>query len=106
MRWDELWRDSPRFRQMWWVSSLLWGLGTPLDSVLRIVLAYSAPPDLVPALGAALYAGTSAMLIVTTNVYYAASGVYRPDSAPYRAVRDGFRRLRRIDEAAAVRRLR
>lgn len=41
-RWDELWLRSPRFRRMWRVSSLLWGLGTLADSALRVVIAYTA----------------------------------------------------------------
>ncbi len=81
--WDELWGRSPRFRRMWRVSSLLWGIGTLIDAGLRIIMAYTMSPDLVPALGTALYAGTSIVLIAVTTVYYAASGIYNRTSALY-----------------------
>lgn len=81
--WDELWDRSPRFRRMWRVSSLLWGIGTLIDAALRVVMACTLPPDLVPALGTALYAGTSVVLIAVTTVYYAVSGIYNRTSALY-----------------------
>jgi len=82
--WDQLWERSPRFRHMWRVSSVLWGIGSLADAALRVVMAYTLPADVVPAPGTALYAGTSAVLIVITTVYYIASGVYDPDSPLYR----------------------
>jgi hypothetical protein len=82
--WDELWDRSPRFRRMWRISSLLWGIGTLADSAVRVSMAYTLPIDLVPALGTALYAGTSAVIIVVTNIYYLAAGVYDRSSAMYR----------------------
>ncbi|MDQ6656865.1 MAG: hypothetical protein M3Z00_01290 [Actinomycetota bacterium] len=81
--WNMLWDRSPRFRRMWRVSSLLWGIGTLIDAALRVVMAYTLPPDLVPALGSGLYAGTSVVLIIVTTVYYAASGIYNRASAVY-----------------------
>ncbi|MET3807877.1 hypothetical protein ABIB25_004904 [Nakamurella sp. UYEF19] len=81
--WDGLWVRSPRFRRMWRVSSLLWGIGTLLDAALRVIMAYTLPSDLVPALGTALYAGTSVVLIAVTSIYYAASGIYDPTSLLY-----------------------
>lgn len=81
--WDELWDRSPRFRRMWRVSSLLWGVGTLVDAALRVVMAYTLPPDLVPALGTALYVGTSVVLIAVTTVYYAAAGIFNRTSALY-----------------------
>lgn len=68
--WDELWDRFPRFRRMWRVSSVLWGIGTLLDAALRVVMAYTLPIDAVPALGTALYTGTAIVLIVVNNVYY------------------------------------
>ncbi len=68
---------------MWRVSSLLWGIGTLIDAALRVVMACTLPPDLVPALGTALYAGTSVVLIAVTTVYYAVSGIYNRTSALY-----------------------
>jgi hypothetical protein len=68
---------------MWRISSVLWGIGTLADSAVRVTMAYTLPVDLVPALGAALYAGTSAVIIVVTNVYYVTAGVYDRRSAMY-----------------------
>lgn len=81
--WDQLWDRSPRFRRMWRVSSVLWGIGTLADAALRVIMAYTLSPDLVPALGTALYAGTSAVLIAVTTIYYAAAGIYNRTSAMY-----------------------
>jgi len=83
--WDELWVRSPRWRRMWRVSSTAWGIGLLADAGARVWLAYTLPPDAVPALATGLYLGTSAVLIVTTSVYYAICGVYRPGSALYPA---------------------
>lgn len=66
---------------MWRVSSLLWGIGTPLDAALRVVMAYTLPPDLVPALGTALAVATSVVLVVVSTIFYEVSGDYRRDSA-------------------------
>lgn len=82
--WEQLWERSPRFRRMWRTSSLLFGLGTLADAVLRVVMAYTLPPDLVPVLATVLYLATSAVLIVITTIYYAAAGIYDPNSAIYR----------------------
>ena len=51
--WDDLWLRSPRFRRMWRVSSVLYGVGLLLDAAARVVLAYSLDPDLVPEIGRA-----------------------------------------------------
>ena len=81
--WDELWDRSPQFRRMWRVSSLLWSMGTLGDAAVRVVMAYTLPSDLVPAVGTALYAGTSVVLIAVSSIYYAAAGIYDPASPLY-----------------------
>lgn len=43
------------------------------DAALRVVLAHALPVDEVPGLATALYAVTSAVLLVVTNVYYVAA---------------------------------
>jgi hypothetical protein len=70
--WDQLWQHSPRFRRMWRVSSVLWGIGLLADAVLRVVLAYTVRPDLVPALGLALYVVTVVVLNIVVTLYYLA----------------------------------
>ncbi len=82
--WDQLWDSSPRWRTMWRCSSLMWGCGTLADAVLRVVFAYTLPPDAVPALATGLIAVTTLVLIVSTNVMYIACGVFNPRSALYR----------------------
>ena len=79
-RWEELWEVSPRFARMWRVSSVLFGVGLLLDATLRVVLAYTVRPDLVPALGLALYVVTLIVLNVVVNVYYIRCGVFDPRS--------------------------
>ncbi len=81
--WDELWERSPRWRAMWRCSSVMWGIGTLADAVLRVVFAYTLPPDAVPALATGLIAVTTLVLIVSTNVMYIACGVFNPRSALY-----------------------
>lgn len=81
--WDTLWERAPRFRRMWRVSTVSWGVGTLLDSAARVAMAYTLPVDLVPALSTGLYAVTSVVLIAGTNIYYRAAGVYDRGSALY-----------------------
>jgi hypothetical protein len=84
--WDALWEVSPRFRRMWRISSLMWGVGTLLDTVLRVVMAYTLPADAVPALSTALYAVTTVVLIVVTNLVYIYFGVQDVRSKLYTGV--------------------
>lgn len=81
--WDLLWERQPRFRRLWQVGTLLWGIALLVDSAIRVIMAYSLPVDVVPGLGTALYGGTSLLLIVITNVYYRAAGLYDKRSALY-----------------------
>jgi hypothetical protein len=81
--WEARWHEAPRWRRMWRVSSLAWGVGTLLDAVLRWVMAYSLPVDLVPLLTQVLFAVTAIVLIVATNVYYVLSGAMNWDSPLY-----------------------
>ncbi|WP_145910278.1 VC0807 family protein [Kitasatospora viridis] len=81
--WDELWDRLPGFRRVWRIGSVLWGLALLGDSAARVVMAYTLPPNLVPALGTALYGVTGLVLIVTTNAYFLASGLYDGRSRLY-----------------------
>jgi hypothetical protein len=84
--WDALWQASPRFRRMWRISSLLYGIGTLLDALARVVMAYTLPADNVPLLSTALYAVTTVVLIVVTNVVYIHFGVHDRRSKLYAGV--------------------
>lgn len=75
-RWEELWRDSPRFRTIWRRASLAFGVGCLADAAGRVGMAYALPVDLVPVLSAALYLATSVVLLVGVNVYYACAGLW------------------------------
>lgn len=81
-RWEELWRDRPRFRTIWRRASVGFGLGTLADAVARVAMAYTLPVDLVPALSTALYLATSVVLLVGVNLYYARSGLWTMLFAP------------------------
>jgi hypothetical protein len=84
--WNALWQASPRFRRMWRISSMLYGIGTLLDALLRVVMAFTLPADTVPALSTALYAVTSVVLIVVTNLVYIYFGVHDRRSKLYAGV--------------------
>jgi hypothetical protein len=75
--WDSLWQTEAQFRRIWQVSTVIWGLATLADAVIRIVMAYSLPVEVVPALGAALWPVTFVVIQIVTNVYYHRAGLYR-----------------------------
>ncbi|HEY8047201.1 MAG TPA: VC0807 family protein [Streptosporangiaceae bacterium] len=75
--WDELWAADPRFRRIWRVSTVLWAAGLLADAVIRVVMAYTLPVDVVPGLGGALYPVTFILLQLVTNVYYQMAGLNR-----------------------------
>lgn len=79
--WEKHWNAAPRFRRMWRISTLMWGLGFFIDAGLRIFFAYTVNPDLVPALTTAMYLGTNVVLIIISNVFYISSGIFNPRSA-------------------------
>jgi hypothetical protein len=81
--WDRHWERSGRFRRMWRVATLMWAAGLYFDAGARVVMAFTLPPDVVPGLATLLYVLTTVALNVITNVYYIASGIFRPDSRLY-----------------------
>jgi hypothetical protein len=83
--WEARWERAPGFRRMWRVASVLWGIGTLLDAVLRWVMAYTLPIDSVPILTQVLFGVTGLVLFVVTNVYYVLSGAMWWDSPLYDA---------------------
>jgi hypothetical protein len=74
--WDELWQRVPRFRRIWLICTVIWGTAILADAVIRVVMAYTLPIGLVPALGGALWPVTFVVLQVVTNVYFARSGFW------------------------------
>jgi len=79
-RWDALWDSSSLFRRMWRVTSVIWGVGLLADAAGRVVLAYTVDPDLVPALGLALYVVSVVVLNVMVTGYHVLCRVHDPRS--------------------------
>lgn len=74
--WDELWERLPRFRHIWRVCTVIWGTAILADALIRVIMAWTLPINLVPALGGALWPVTFIVLQVVTNVYFARSGFW------------------------------
>ncbi|WP_372698582.1 VC0807 family protein [Arthrobacter sp. JSM 101049] len=81
--WDGLYEESSRFRRMWRVSTVLWSLGLLADAAGRVLMAFTLPPDVVPALATVLYVATLVVLNVGVNAYYITCGVFRRGSRLY-----------------------
>ena len=86
--WDVLWDRIPGFRRIWRIATVAWGVGLLIDAALRVIMAYTLPPDSVPALGTVLYVVTSVVLIVGTNAYYIPAGLYDRRSRLYAPLRE------------------
>ena len=81
--WDQLWADEPKFRRIWRVSTIVWGVGLLADAVLRVLMSYTLPIAVVPALAGALWPVTFILIQLVTNVYYHRAGLYRLLGAPW-----------------------
>jgi hypothetical protein len=81
--WDQLWETSPQFRRIWRFSTIVFGTGLLADAVIRVVMAYWLPINIVPALGSALWPVTFVLIQVVTNMYYHRAGLYRLLGAPW-----------------------
>lgn len=68
---------------MWRISTLMWAVGLLADAVGRVWMAFTFPPDVVPALATGLYVVTIIGLNVAVNVYYIACGVFNRGSRLY-----------------------
>jgi hypothetical protein len=75
--WDLLWDTEPKFRRIWRVASVIWGMGLVIDATARVVISYTLPVDAVPAIGGLLYPVTFVVLQVAGNVYFHRAGLYR-----------------------------
>ncbi|MFB9679629.1 VC0807 family protein [Streptosporangium vulgare] len=84
--WDDLWAVSPRFRRVWRVSTVVWGVGALADAAVRGVIALTLPIDLAVGLGGVQYGAFSVVILVIVNVYQARAGLYHPRSDLYLAV--------------------
>lgn len=75
--WDELWERSSGFRRGWRTSSLIWGIGSLVDAAGRVVLAYSLPVDVVPALTPVLFVASFVVLALIDQINYQRTGLRR-----------------------------
>ncbi|MGP4016705.1 VC0807 family protein [Saccharopolyspora sp. 5N708] len=67
--WDRRWDESAQFRRIWRVLTVLWGVGLLTDALLRVVLAYTLPIDVVPALSAAQWLILLVILQVISQIH-------------------------------------
>lgn len=75
--WDVIWDAEPRFRRIWRVASVMWGVGLLADAATRVVMSYTLPVPVVPGLSAVLWPVTFVVLQVVSNVYYQIAGLHR-----------------------------
>ncbi len=74
--WDALWDSEPRFRRIWRMASVMWGVGLLVDGAVRVLMSYTLPVEVVPGLGAASYPVTFVVVQIVTNTYYNVAGLY------------------------------
>ena len=81
--WEVLWAREARFRRIWRMSSAMWAGVTMIDAVIRVVMAYTLPVNVVPAMQTGLLVATTLLMQVVTNVYYIRSGLWAMVHQPY-----------------------
>jgi len=102
--WDALWDAEPRFRRIWRVSSVIWGLALLADAAIRVLISYTLPVDVVPGLGGALYLVTFVVIQIVTNIYYQIAGLNRLLGARWLRDRGSARQDVRVQRAGRVER--
>jgi hypothetical protein len=73
---DELWARDPRFRRAWLSITVVWGATMLADTALRVLMAWTLPVSVVPALDTALTAATLVALQVPTHLLLRRSGTW------------------------------
>ncbi len=81
--WELLWAREPRFRRIWRISSAMWAGATLIDAVIRVIMAYTLPVHVVPAMQTGLLLATTLLMQVVTNVYYLRAGLWTMVHQPY-----------------------
>jgi hypothetical protein len=81
--WDVLWERLPAFRRIWRVVTAIYGIGLLADAVVRVVIAYTLPVDVVPGLSAVQYGVWLGLMQVAINVYLVPTGLYNRYSKLY-----------------------
>src|SRR5262245_16780454 len=75
--WELLWEHEVRFRRLWYVSTVMWGVAMLMDAVARVVWAYTLPVQVVPAMQTGMMLVTVLVMQVLTNAYYVWAGLWR-----------------------------
>ncbi|MFG1946785.1 VC0807 family protein [Nonomuraea sp. NPDC048826] len=86
-RWEVYWERLPRFRRIWRVSSVIWGVALLLDAAARVAMAYMLPADTVRVAGTLLYVAATLITMIITNVHYIMSGLFNSWSSLYEPLR-------------------
>ncbi|MEV1238894.1 VC0807 family protein [Nonomuraea sp. NPDC050022] len=81
--WDVLWERLPAFRRIWRVATVIWGIGLLADAAVRVTMAYTLPPDVVPGLGGLQYGVFMVLMQVVMACYLVPTGLYNRWSALY-----------------------
>ena len=79
---DELWETNARFRDAWKWITVCWGIASIVDAIVRVVLSYTLPISVVPALDPIITIATIVVLQVPTIVLLRRSGTYLQVFAP------------------------
>lgn len=75
--WDEIWDADATFRRIWRTATVLWGVGMTTDAIVRVVIAYALPVDLVPVISGALWAVTFVVLQIVQHRYFTRAGLWQ-----------------------------
>jgi len=67
--WESNWRESPEFRHVMRAVTVIWGIGFLFEAVIRVLLAYTLPVDLVPAVTAAQFIALLILMLLTAPRY-------------------------------------
>ncbi|CAM00733.1 hypothetical protein A8924_1807 [Saccharopolyspora erythraea NRRL 2338] len=67
--WDDRWRRSAEFRRVWRVLTVAWGVALLACAGAKVVMAYTVPVDVVPAVTTATWLAAVVLLNVGSQVY-------------------------------------
>ncbi|SEB36495.1 hypothetical protein SAMN04489806_0173 [Paramicrobacterium humi] len=80
--WDALRESDARVRRIWRTATVLWGVVMIADAVVRVVIAYVLPVDVVPLVGGVLWGVTFVVVQVAQHRYFEHSGLWRRLAQP------------------------
>jgi hypothetical protein len=71
---DALWESNPAWRLAWRRITVMWGVISIVDAVVRVVTAYTLPLDVVPAVDPFLTVASVIVLQIPTHILLRRSG--------------------------------